>query len=71
MHVFYYIPSENFLERKKFNSMAFIFLCPQTAHHAQSSQVCRIVGVLYNTCVGCHRGSEAIDRTFYVILDTR
>ena len=38
------------------NSVVGVFSFPETAHEAQ---VCRAVSVLFNTCVGCHHGSEA------------
>ena len=48
-----------FFERKIFNSVVdglFLFLkLPMT----RRVQVRRVVGDLYNTCVGCHPGSEA------------
>ena len=36
-----------------------LFLCPEIAHYGQSSQVCRVVGVLYIACDGDHRSWEA------------
>ena len=35
------------------------FPFPETAYDAQNFRVCIVVGVLYNTSVGCHRSSEA------------
>ena len=52
----YYFPSKKIFERKIFNSgvgVFFIFLKLPMTHRVQ---VCRIVGVLYNICVACHRG---------------
>ena len=53
----FFFRQKNSLERKniQFSSRRF-FLCPEIAHDAQSLQVCRFVGVLYNTNVGCYRG---------------
>ena len=49
---------EKFSEMTIFNSVVGVFFGPEIAHDAKSLQVCRVVGVLYNTCLGCHRGSE-------------
>ena len=66
-------------ENIHFRSRLFLFPFPEIAHEAQSSQVCRVVAVLYNTSVGCHRGSEAgsggfesrYRLFFHVFLDAR
>ena len=51
---------ENFFRKEniQFNSRSLFFLFPETAHDAKAFRVCRVDGVLYNTSVGCHRGSE-------------
>ena len=52
----FYFRSKYFFEMKVFSSVVGVFFpFPEIAHDAK---ICR-VGVLYNTCVGCHRDSEA------------
>ena len=41
-----------------------LFPFPETAHDRQTFRVCRVVGVLYNTSIGYHRGSEAGGKGF-------
>ena len=49
-----------FFERKRFNLVVGAFFSfPETAHDAQTFRVRRVVGVLYNSNVVCHRGSQA------------
>ena len=55
-----YFLSKNFFRKENIQvSSRRFFVCPEIAHDAQSSQVCIVVGALYITCVGCHRGLEA------------
>ena len=49
---------KNILEKKISNSVVGVFFflkLPMT----RTVQVCWVVGVLYNTCIGCHRVSES------------
>ena len=60
----FYFPSKINFERKILNSViGVLFPSPETAHDGRA-QVCRVVGVLYNTCVGRHRRWEAGDGGF-------
>ena len=67
-----------FFARKIFNSVVTVFFVLKLPW-TRRVQVCRDVGVLYDKCVGCQRGSEAevvgsnpaIGHIFYVFLKTR
>ena len=59
----FYFPSKNFFgkENIELSSRRFFSLkLPMTCR----VKGCRIVGVLYNTCVGSHRGSKAVGGGF-------
>ena len=62
-----------FFERKIFNSVVGVFFrCPETAHDAQSSQICRVDGFLSGeTAVGKPEVTDlnlAIDHSFYIFF---
>ena len=44
-------------------STKFLFF-PEIAHDTQSSQVCRVIGVLYKASVSCHSGSALVGGGF-------
>ena len=61
-------------ENIQFSSRRF-FLCPEIAHDAQSFQVCRVVGVLYNFCSShqnpdTHKTLESATYDFYQYINT-
>ena len=57
---FYYFPSKKDFRKENIQfSRRRFFPFLEIAHDALTFRVCRVVGVLYNTNFGCHRGSEA------------
>ena len=54
-----FFPWKIFFEKNLFNEVVGVFFLFLKLPTTRRFQVCRAVGVLYNTCVGCHRSSEA------------
>ena len=51
--VYYYFPSQNLFRKENIQISCWrFFLCPETAHDAQSSKACKVNGFFYDTCIG-------------------